>query len=220
MSVALLAGRSLALAGDRGTDLTTDLLAALQPAPGLVDGDVLVVPVACVSHAEGRVVALGGSTTVADLVASEALRVLRLRTGDRPAVAETRHGFVLADAGVVVEADGSAARLLPVDPDRSARRLRATLEARTRVRVGVVVAARAGDPWRRGERLVAVGCAGLPGGAADTIAAAAGALFLGPTEPGRADARPVVVRGLDPSVLGTGSVAADVVLPAREQRFR
>ncbi|MGH9181279.1 MAG: coenzyme F420-0:L-glutamate ligase, partial [Acidimicrobiales bacterium] len=102
----------------RPGDVLADLLAA---AVTLVDGDVLVVTQKVVSKAEGRLVALEDHGDHRRLVEAESVRVLRRRGS--LVVSETSHGFVCASAGVDRSnvADGWAA-LLPVDPDRSARR--------------------------------------------------------------------------------------------------
>ncbi len=115
-----------------GTDVARLVAEAVAPArpdgPELCDGDVLVVTQKIVSKAEGRLVAIdhGDSAAKLALVTQESVRILR-RRGDL-VISETRHGFVCANAGVDLSnvADGTAA-LLPDDPDRSARRIRAGL---------------------------------------------------------------------------------------------
>jgi len=149
---------------------------------------------------------------------------------------ETRHGFVCANAGVDLSnvARGQAA-LLPLDPDRSARRIRDGLRARLGVEVGVVVSDTFGRPWRRGVTDVAIGIAGVAGVVdlrgtedalgrtlmvtevcvADEIAGAAELVM------GKSAGVPVaIVRGVDPSWLRDGSVAAEVVRPHHEDLFR
>jgi coenzyme F420-0:L-glutamate ligase/coenzyme F420-1:gamma-L-glutamate ligase len=79
-------------------------------------------------------------------------------------IAETRHGFVCANAGVdLSNAPGEGvAVLLPEDPDASARRLRAALVAAGAGPLGVIVSDTFGRPWREGLVDVALGCAGVP----------------------------------------------------------
>jgi coenzyme F420-0:L-glutamate ligase / coenzyme F420-1:gamma-L-glutamate ligase len=74
-------------------------------------------------------------------------------------IAETRHGFVCANAGVDASNAGAPGELvlLPLDPDASARRLRAALPGRP----AVVVTDSFGRAWRHGQCEVAIGCAGL-----------------------------------------------------------
>ncbi len=139
-----------------GDDLAALLLAALDGDDALADGDVVVVTSKVVSKAEGRVV----DGPREEHVAGETARVVARR--GPTTIARTRHGLVLAAAGV----DGSNVEpgrsvLLPLDPDASAGRLRADLHARTGRTVGVVVTDTAGRAWREGQTDLAVGAAGL-----------------------------------------------------------
>jgi coenzyme F420-0:L-glutamate ligase/coenzyme F420-1:gamma-L-glutamate ligase len=137
-----------------GGDLAAVVASAL---PDLSDGDVVVVASKVVSKAEGRIVA--GTDRLA-AIADETVREVA-RRGDT-VIAQTRHGFVMAAAGVDASnvARGSVV-LLPVDPDASARSLRAALRARTGASVGVVVTDTFGRPWRTGQTDLAVGAAGV-----------------------------------------------------------
>ena len=115
-----------------GDDLHEGLLTGLNTLPDdqrLRNGDVLVVTQKIVSKAEGQIVYLDHSDSAAkrDLVLSLSKRVLR-RRGDL-VIVETEHGFVCANAGVdLSNVDDGTAALLPVDPDRSARKLRGALQ--------------------------------------------------------------------------------------------
>jgi coenzyme F420-0:L-glutamate ligase/coenzyme F420-1:gamma-L-glutamate ligase len=127
---------------------------------GLLEGDVVAVTQKVVSKAEGRVVReSGGDRSV--WVERESRRIVA-RRGDL-VIAETRHGFVCANAGVDASnvAEGWLT-LLPEDPDASAERVRETLRERLGVEVAVVVTDTFGRPWREGLVNVAIGCAGLP----------------------------------------------------------
>jgi coenzyme F420-0:L-glutamate ligase / coenzyme F420-1:gamma-L-glutamate ligase len=216
-----------------------DVLAALiLEQVELVDGDVLVVTQKIVSKAEGCIVAVDPARTDADarrrLAESEAVRVLR-RRGDL-VVTETRHGFVCANSGVdFSNIEQGYAALLPVDPDRSARRIRDGIKARAGVEVGVIVSDTFGRAWRRGVTDVAIGVAGVAAivdlrgttdalgrelvatevCVADEIAAAAELVM------GKASSVPVaLVRGLDSDWLRESSVAAEVIRPPGEDLFR
>ena len=127
----------------------------------LHDGDIVVLSSKAVSKAEGRT--LDGIDREAAIDA-ETERVVAQwwTTRGRTVVAQTRHGFVLAAAGVDESnvARGEIA-LLPVDPDRSARLIRHGLRERLGVEVGIVVADTAGRPWRDGVVDFAVGAAGV-----------------------------------------------------------
>ena len=199
-------------------------------APNLVDGDVVVVTSKIVSKAEGRLV--DGDREQA--IDAETVRVVATRGDTR--IVETRHGFVLAAAGVDASnvPDGSVA-LLPEDPDRSAGRIRAGIRRRLGVTVAVVVTDTFGRPWRNGLTDVAIGAAGISvlddhrgrvddyghplemtvTAVADEIASAAELVK------GKLSGRPVaVVRGLiydvDPDAVG----ARALIRPAAEDMFR
>jgi coenzyme F420-0:L-glutamate ligase/coenzyme F420-1:gamma-L-glutamate ligase len=133
-------------------------LAALvaEAAPDLADGDILVITSKIVSKAEGR--AVRGDREAA--IDAETVRLVARRGPTR--IVETRHGLVLAAAGVdVSNTEPGTVVLLPTDPDGSARRLRAGVRQRLGVRVGVVISDTMGRPWRTGQTDTAIGAAGL-----------------------------------------------------------
>ncbi|MET7836914.1 coenzyme F420-0:L-glutamate ligase [Micromonospora sediminicola] len=145
-----------------------DDLAALiaGAAPWLRDGDVLVVTSKIVSKAEGRLVdvpADGPERLAARdrVLAGETVRVVATRGATR--IVQTHHGFVMASAGIdASNVDKTRLVLLPVDPDASARALRAALRDRHGLDVAVVVSDTMGRPWRNGLTDVALGVAGMP----------------------------------------------------------
>src|SRR3954468_18777451 len=141
-----------------GDDLPAMLGSAL--AGRVRPGDVVAVTQKIVSKAEGRVVdeaELGHQ----GWVASETARVVARR--EELVIAQTRHGFVCANAGVDASnvAEGFLT-LLPVDPDTSAERIRAALATVAGGDVGVIVTDTFGRAWRRGLVNVAIGSAGIP----------------------------------------------------------
>ena len=207
-----------------------DLAQMIRERAELVGGDVVVVAQKAISKIEGRIVRLDESAKM-DVILGEAKRVVRRRGS--LVIAETRHGFICASAGV----DASNAPepgtlvLLPVDPDASASRLRERLGELTGREVGVIVTDSFGRAWRQGTTDVAIGAAGIqvlrdlkgqhdPNGyelkstliaIADEVAGAAQLVM------GKLDRTPVaVVRGLD--VAGDGS-ARDLVMPAERNLF-
>ncbi|WP_435204772.1 coenzyme F420-0:L-glutamate ligase [Micromonospora sp. bgisy143] len=145
-----------------------DDLAALiaTAAPWLRDGDVLVVTSKIVSKAEGRLVdvpADGPERLAAreEVLAGETARVVASRGATR--IVQTHHGFVMASAGIdASNVDKTRLVLLPVDPDASARELRAALRERYDLDVAVIVSDTMGRPWRNGLTDVALGVAGMP----------------------------------------------------------
>lgn len=217
-----------------GDDLAGMLAGAVRPHHP-VSGDVLVVTHKVVSKAEGALAVLpdDGPDAHREVVEREAVRVLRRR--GPLVIAETRHGFICANAGVDRSntAPGTAV-LLPEDPDRSARRIRDRLGAELGVFVAVIISDTFGRPWRRGLVDVAIGVAGiapildLRGSAdswgrslevteinvADELAAAAD-LVMGKATGVCA----ALVRGY-PATEGKGSIGTDVVRPPREDLFR
>jgi coenzyme F420-0:L-glutamate ligase / coenzyme F420-1:gamma-L-glutamate ligase len=223
-----------------GADLARTVAAALAPetaaGPELRGGDVLVITQKIVSKAEGRLVPIDSDDPAAKvaLVEQESVRILR-RRGDL-IISETRHGFVCANAGIDLSnvALGTAA-LLPVDSDRSARRIRAGLRALLTVDVGVIISDTFGRTWRRGVTDVAIGCAGVAAVVdlrgtpdangrdlvatevcvADELASAA-ELVMGKDRGIPA----AIVRGVPQSWLRRASVQAEIVRPPEEDLFR
>jgi coenzyme F420-0:L-glutamate ligase / coenzyme F420-1:gamma-L-glutamate ligase len=161
-----------------GDDLGALLTAAAQRLEGgLADGDVLAIAHKVVSKAEGRVVELAdvrpGERALAlaaehdkdprqvQVVLDESVELVRADRGRF--ICRTRHGFVCANAGVDASNAGGADRLvlLPLDPDASARALRAALRERLGVAPAVVISDSFGRAWRHAQCEVAIGCAGL-----------------------------------------------------------
>lgn len=225
------------LAEVHGGDLIADLVAeaATRQETPLADGDCLVVTQKIVSKAEHRIVALDADAPGAKvaLVEQEAVRVLR-RRGDL-LITETTHGFVCANSGVdLSNVEAGTAALLPLDSDRSARRIRDRLAARHSVTVAVVISDTFGRPWRRGLTDVAIGVAGIAGvedlrghaddrgrelqatevAIADEVASAAELVM------GKSDGVPAaIVRGLHASWFREGSVN-ELIRPPAEDLFR
>lgn len=218
------------------SDLTALVLEAIaEQGEVLIEHDLLVVTSKVVAKCEGRVVPFDGSDeSKLAIIEAESRRILRRRGTLR--ITETRHGFVNANAGVdLSNTEPGTAVLLPVDPDRSARRLRAALGHRCGVDLAVVITDTFGRAWRHGVTDVAIGAAGLrvvldlrgtsdangrtleatEVAIADEIAGAANLVL------GKASGTPfAIVRGLDASYFGTGSVAEDIVRPVNGDLFR
>jgi coenzyme F420-0:L-glutamate ligase/coenzyme F420-1:gamma-L-glutamate ligase len=214
-------------------DVLADLIAATTD---LLAGDVVVVTQKVVSKAEGRLVKVDPDdpTSHKQVVLDESVRVLR-RRGDL-IMTETRHGFVCANAGIdLSNVERGFAALLPVDPDRSARRIRDGLRARTGVEVGVLVSDTFGRTWRRGVTDVAIGIAGVAAvvdlrGTSDAMGrqlqvtevcvadelAAAAELVMGKS----AGVPVAIIRGVNPEWLRESSVRAEIVRNYQEDLFR
>ena len=206
-----------------------------EPNGPLQDHDVLVVTQKIVSKAEGRLVEIDPDDPLSHkaLVESEAVRIVR-RRGDL-IITETTHGFVCANSGIdLSNVQRGQAALLPVDSDRSARRIRDIVKAKLGLSVGVIVSDTFGRPWRKGLTDVAIGVAGIAGvldlrgtpdalgrtmqvtevAIADELASAAELVM------GKSNGVPVaVVRGADPSWFRESSMA-EIVRPPTEDLFR
>jgi coenzyme F420-0:L-glutamate ligase/coenzyme F420-1:gamma-L-glutamate ligase len=223
-----------------------DLGALIAGRAELQDGDVLVVAQKAVSKAEGRIVRLAeieASAEARELAADHDPRQLEVilreaarlvRTRPPLVIAETRHGFVCASAGVDASnaPEPGTVVLLPEDPDASAARIRERVSDLTGAEVGVIVSDSFGRAWRQGTTDVAIGLAGIRplldlGGTRDSVGyelhatviavadelAGAAQLVLGKTDGVPA----AVITGFDAG--GTGS-ARDLVMPADRDLFR
>ncbi len=219
-----------------GDDLVTMFLEALD-ASGITleDRDLVIVTSKVVSKSEGRVVPFDGTEEhKASLIEGESVRVLRRRGPLR--ITETRHGFINANAGIdLSNTDEGTAVLLPKDPDRSARRFRAEVQRRRDVAIAVLITDTFGRVWRVGVTDVAIGSAGIKPildlrgttdatgrvlevtevAIADEIASAANLVL------GKAEATPfAILRGLDDSYFGDGSIKENALRRPNEDLFR
>ena len=237
-----------------GDDVAALLIAALE-ARSLTPStqDVLVVTQKIVSKAEGRYLdlttlspgvhareiaaATGKDPLLVEAILSEAAEVLRARPG--VLIVETRHGLVIANAGIdqsnlEAEDDGQRVLLLPLDPDDSARRIKQRIDDHFQADLGVVISDSAGRAWRLGTVGLAIGAAGVPAlhdrrgekdlsgralevtetGFADAVAAAA-VLVMGEAAEGRPA---TLVRGL--TWTAPSSPARALLRPRHQDLFR
>ena len=133
-----------------------DLAALVAGSTDLLDGDIVVITSKVVSKAEGRLRA--GDRDEA--LAQETVRVVARRGATT--IVRNRLGLTMAAAGIdASNVPAGSIALLPLDPDESARRLRAGLHERTGANVGVVVTDTAGRAWREGQTDIAIGASGL-----------------------------------------------------------
>lgn len=232
-----------------GDDVAALILAAFDD---IRPGDVVVIAQKIISKAEGRYIELATVTPSADAqewaaktgkdqrlvqaILDESETVLRWR--ENLLVVSHKRGWVMANAGAdqsnIEGAEGERVLMLPVDPDASAAKIRAALEAERGAPIAVVIADSVGRAWRVGTVGLALGASGVRTvddirgqhdrqgrelkvsivGVGDEIAAAAN-LLIGEA----AEGTPVaVVRGLQ--VLGEGQTGADLVRPAADDMFR
>ena len=201
----------------------------------LADGDVVIVTSKIVSKAEGRVVPCDGSDDAKQaLIESQSRRIIRRRGTLR--ITETHHGFICANAGIdLSNTDSGTAVLLPLDPDKSARRLRSDIARELGREVAVVITDTFGRTWRHGVTDIALGCAGIipvrdlrgttdaygrvleatEVAVVDEIAGAADLVL------GKATHSPIaIMRGLRQEFFGEGSIAERVARRANDDLFR
>lgn len=225
-----------------------DLAGLIAGRFALEDGDVVVISSKAVSKTEGNVFTreelspspfartlaarINHDPWYCELVLRESADIVRMAPG--VVISRTRHGFVLANAGVDASNAGGEGRLvaLPRDPDGSARRLRQDFLEKTGKTVAVILSDTFGRAWRTGQTDMAIGTAGLSplrdyrgerdadGRAmahtclahADELAAAAELVR------GKAEGIPaVVVRGYD--CRGDGA-ASQLIMPPDRDLFR
>ena len=220
----------------RPGDVIADLILDTDRGRELHDGDVLVVTQKIVSKAENRLEAVDPDDPLSHkaIVERESVRILR-RRGEL-IISETAHGFVCANAGIdLSNVEKGYAALLPLDSDRSARRIRDAIRGRAGIEVGVIISDTFGRTWRRGLTDVALGVAGIAAvvdlrgtedmqgrelqvtevAVADELASAAELVM------GKSTGVPVaIVRGVDRKWLREGSVREEIVRHPTEDLFR
>lgn len=141
----------------------------------LEDGDIIVVTEKIVSKAEGMLVRLdsvapserakrlaektGKDPRIVELILKESREIL---WDDAFILAETRHGFVCANAGLdQSNVEDGFVKLLPQDPDASAKKLREEIEEECGKHIGVLISDSWGRPFRCGSVGVAIGASGI-----------------------------------------------------------
>jgi coenzyme F420-0:L-glutamate ligase/coenzyme F420-1:gamma-L-glutamate ligase len=162
--------------GDDVVDLIMEGIKARNES--LLENDVVVITHKVISKAEGKVADLS------IIVPSEESKKISLNTGKDPRlvelilsqsneivkierdiiIAETKHGFVCANAGIDASNVGTLSNhvvLLPDNPDQSARRIRSDIKSRTKINVSIIISDTFGRPFRKGQVNVAIGIAGI-----------------------------------------------------------
>jgi coenzyme F420-0:L-glutamate ligase/coenzyme F420-1:gamma-L-glutamate ligase len=154
-----------------------DLAALIAGHASLEDGDIVVIAQKVVSKAENRFADPGAASPgdeardlaartgkdpgLVQLILDESRDILRATEG--VLIVETTHGFICANAGIDSSNVPGEDRvlLLPIDPDGSARAIRAQLQAITGKQLAVLITDSFGRAWRSGQQDVAIGCAGI-----------------------------------------------------------
>jgi len=143
----------------------------------ILDDDVIIVTQKIVSKSEGRVIQLKNVTPsslskriarkthknpeLVELILTDAKSIVRMR--DDHIITETRHGWICANSGVDVSnvSGGDSAALLPLDPDRSAKKIRARIGELSGKNVAVIISDTFGRPFRKGHTDIAIGSSGI-----------------------------------------------------------
>lgn len=144
--------------GDDVAAVLFEPIESMNPQPG----DIVVVTHKIVSKAEGAVRHVEGDEEEFKLALIEEVAKSIVRRRGPLVIAETKHGFVCANAGIDrSNADAGTMILLPDDPDRSAHRIRKRLHQRFDIDMPVIISDTFGRPWRRGLTDIAIGVSGL-----------------------------------------------------------
>lgn len=162
-----------------GDDIAGLIMKAIKERnESLLENDVVVITHKVISKAEGKI------TDLSTIIPSEQSHKISFNTGKDPRlveliisqsneiikierdiiIAETKHGFVCANAGIDASNVGKLSNqvvLLPDDPDESARKIRNDIKSRTNINVGVIISDTFGRPFRKGQVNVAIGIAGI-----------------------------------------------------------
>ena len=163
----------------KGDDIAGLIMKAIKERnESLLENDVVVITHKVISKEEGKIIDLS------TIIPSEQSNKISLNTGKDPRlveliilqsneiikierniiIAETKHGFVCANAGIDASNVGKLSNqvvLLPDDPDESARKIRNDIKSRTNINVSVIISDTFGRPFRKGQVNVAIGTAGI-----------------------------------------------------------
>ena len=140
------------------------------------DGDVIVISQKIISKKEGRVVNLNSiipselsvgissayekDPRLVEAILSESKRIVRMEHG--VIIVETNHNFICANAGIdESNVEKGFATLLPVDPDKSAKKIRDAILQITGKNTAVIISDTFGRPFRLGQTDHAIGIAGI-----------------------------------------------------------
>lgn len=163
----------------KGDDVAGLIIKAIKERnQSLLENDVVVITHKIISKAEGKTIDLstiipseesnkislntGKDPRLVELIVSQSIEIVKIERDI--IIAETKHGFVCANAGIDASNVGKSSNhvvLLPDDPDESARRIRNDIKSRTNVNVSVIVSDTFGRPFRKGQVNVAIGSAGI-----------------------------------------------------------
>ena len=155
-------------------DITEMILSSSKKS--IDDGDIIVISQKIISKQEGRVINLNSvipselsvgiasayekDPKLVETILSESKRIVRMEHG--VIIVETNNNFICANAGVdESNVEKGYATLLPVNPDRSAKRIRDDILQITGKNIAVIISDTFGRPFRLGQTDHAIGIAGI-----------------------------------------------------------
>ena len=156
-----------------GDDIPGIILAS---GPSIGDGDIIVISQKIISKQEGRVINLHSvipselsvgiasayekDPRLVEVILSESKRIVRM--GHGVIIVETNHGFICANAGIdESNVEKGFVTLLPLDPDKSAKKIRDSILKITGKNTAVLISDTFGRPFRLGQTDHAIGIAGI-----------------------------------------------------------
>ncbi|MDP6857749.1 MAG: coenzyme F420-0:L-glutamate ligase [Candidatus Nitrosopelagicus sp.] len=140
------------------------------------DGDVVVISQKIISKKEGRVINLNSvipselsvgiasayekDPRLVETILSESKRIVRMEHG--VIIVQTNHNFICANAGIdESNVEKGFVTLLPIDPDKSAKKIRDAILQITGKNTAVIISDTFGRPFRLGQTDHAIGIAGI-----------------------------------------------------------
>ena len=145
---------------DTGHEIVEELIGKLEENKiSLEDSDVIVITQKIISKVEGRKIDIN-KEDLEELIKNESLQIIRKR--GETIIAQTKHGFICANAGIdKSNIEEGFALLLPEDPDKTSRDIRKKIEHQTGKKISVIICDTFGRAWRKGQTNVAIGSSGI-----------------------------------------------------------
>lgn len=155
----------------------TDLIGEIINKFTFEDDDIVIISSKAISKWEGNVVYKKDITPscfaktlskrihhdeyYCELVLRESKDIVRMSEG--VVITRTKHGFVLANSGVDASNSGESDKyiLLPLEPDKTAKKIRNEIKLKTKKEIGVIISDTFGRTWRVGETDLAIGVSGI-----------------------------------------------------------
>ena len=145
---------------DTGHEIVEELIGKLEENKiPLEDSDVIVITQKIISKVEGRKIDIN-KEDLEEVIKNESLQIIRKR--GETIIAQTKHGFICANAGIdKSNIEEGFALLLPEDPDKTSRDIRKKIEHQTGKKISVIICDTFGRAWRKGQTNVAIGSSGI-----------------------------------------------------------